>query len=39
MREGGPVFERNAVIIQRWRDTLAWPRALTRHAEAWAYSH
>lgn len=28
------VFERNAVIIQRWRDTLAWPRA-----EAWAYGH
>lgn len=27
VREGGPVFERNAVIIQRWRDTLAWPRA------------
>lgn len=38
MREGGPVFERNAVIIQRWRDTLAWPRAY-RHAEAWAYGH
>lgn len=27
VREGGPVLERNAVIIQRWRDTLAWPRA------------